>query len=598
MTTPDYLDRALTPEQRTADLLPRMTLEEKAGLLFHPQSELPSSVGFSVERADEVARGDVSGKLISHFNVLNGTSAVEVAAWTNRLQEWAADTRLGIPITFSSDPRNGYRSTPFTGQSIDELSKWPEPTGLGAIGDPDRAQEFGDTVRREFLAMGIRVYLGPMADLYTEPRWSRGFGTFGEDVRVVSELTRAFIAGLRGGPALGAGSVAAVLKHFPGGGPQKDGNDAVDSRFPDQVYPGGRQELHLQPFVDAIAGGVTQVMTYYGRPVGTDWEEVGFAFNAPVVRDLLRGRLGYRGIVMSDWNVVGTATIEGTTFGPNAYGVEDLTIEERLARAITNGIDQFGGDTLTEELTRVVRDGLVPEDRIDASVERLLLEKFRLGLFENRFVDLDHARAVGSDPDLAAKGVRAQTDAMVFLGGERPGTLPLPALTRVYAEGVDLSRTEHDFVPVDSPADADVALVQLDSPWQSDPGSPLGDYFRTGSLEFPEETVAHLRELAERLPVVLFVYLERPAVLTALAPTAAAIVGHFGASDQVIVDAVAGGAPFTATLPFDLPRSMAAVEASREDVPFDTADPLFLAGDGSVPYADAAVALSGTEPGE
>ncbi|MEY9853140.1 beta-glucosidase [Leifsonia sp. EB41] len=582
MTTPDYLDPSLTPARRTADLIPRMTLEEKAGLLFHPQTELPSSVGFGEARADEIARGDVSDKLISHFNVLNGTSAVEVATWTNRLQEWAADTRLGIPITFSSDPRNGYRSTPFTGQTIDELSKWPEPTGLGAIGDPERAREFGDAIRKEFLAMGIRVYLGPMADLYTEPRWTRGFGTFGEDVRIVSGLTRAFIAGLRGGSSLGADSVAAVLKHFPGAGPQKDGNDAVDSRFPDQVYPGGRQELHLQPFVDAIADGVTQVMTYYGRPVGTEWEEVGFAFNAPVVRDLLRGRLGYGGIVMSDWNVVGTATIEGKTFGPNAYGVEDRTIAERLSIALTNGIDQFGGDTLTAELAQAVRDGLVHEGRIDKSVERLLLEKFRLGLFERRYVDLDNARVVGSDPELAARGTRAQADAMVFLSGEQPGALPVRPLTRVYAEGVDLAATDHDFVAVDAPDEAEIALVQLDSPWESDPASPLGDYFRTGSLEFADETVAHLRELASRMPVLLFVYLERPAVLTAVAPHAAAIVGHFGASDQVIVDAIAGGNRFGARLPFDLPRSMAAVETSREDVPFDTADPLFRAGDGGI----------------
>lgn len=580
MTVPDYLDPDLTPARRTADLIPRMTLQEKAGLLFHPQTELPSSVGLSEDRATEIARGDVSGKLISHFNVLNGTSAVEVAAWANRLQEWAAETRLGIPVTLSSDPRNGYRSTPFTGQTIDVLSKWPEPTGLGAIGDPQRAREFGDTIRQEFVAMGLRVYLGPMADLYTEPRWPRGFGTFGEDVRVVSELTRAFIAGLRGGPRLGTASVAAVLKHFPGGGPQKDGNDAVDSRFPDQVYPGGMQDLHLKPFEDAIADGVTQVMTYYGRPIGTDWEEVGFAFNAPVVRDLLRRRLAYDGIVMTDWNVVGSAVIEGKQFGPNAYGVESATVDERLRIALANGIDQFGGDTLTEELARVVTDGLISEDRLNESVERLLLEKFRLGLFEQRFVDLEHARAIGSDQDLAAKGRRAQADAMVFLGGEQRSTLPLRPLTRVYSEGVDLSGTAHEFVAVGSPDDADVALVQLDSPWESDPASPLGDYFRTGSLEFRDETVAHISALASRVPVVLFVYLERPAVLTPLLPHVAAIVGHFGASDQVIVDAVQGLTDFTGRLPFDLPRSMAAVEASREDVPFDTADPLFRAGDG------------------
>lgn len=578
MSNPAYLDAALTPEQRTADLIPRMTLEEKSGLLFHPQTELPSNGGLSEKRAVEIARDDVCHKFISHFNVLNGTNAVEIAAWANQIQECAARTRLGIPVTLSSDPRNGYRSTPFTGQRIDTLSKWPEPTGIGAIGDPRRAREFGDIVRQEFLAMGIRAYLGPQADLYTEPRWARGFGTFGEDVNLVCELTREFIAGLRGGPRLGANSVAAVLKHFPGGGPQKDGNDAIDSRFPDQVYPGGMKELHLKPFEAAIADGVTQIMTYYGRPVGTDWDEVGFAFNGPVVRDLLRRRLHYGGIVMTDWNVVGSAVIEGKTFGPNNYGLEDTTIEERLKVALTVGIDQFGGDSLPDHLARVVRDGLVTESRLDESVERILLEKFRLGAFENRFVDLAHAEEIGSDFDLAEMGRRAQADAMVILGGNDPDTVPLRPLTRVYAEGVNLSQTEDRLVVVDSPVEADVILVQLDSPWESDPNSPLGDYFRTGSLEFPDATIAHLRELAARAPVVLFVYLERPAVLTPLMPHVATLIGHFGASDQVIVDVARGARGVGGRLPFDLPRSMAAVEASREDVPFDTQDPLFRTG--------------------
>ena len=246
-------------------------------------------------------------------------------------------------------------------------------------------------------------------------------------------------------------------------------------------------------------------------------------------------------------------------------------------------MDQFGGDTLTEELARVVRDGLVSEERLDESVHRLLLEKFRLELFEHRFVDVKNASELGADPRLAELGEQAQADAMVLLGGTDLQALPLAPGSRVYAEGMTVERTASGLMPVESPSDADVALIHLDSPWQSDPNSALGDYFRGGSLEFDEVAVAHIRELAARIPVVLVVYLERPAVLAPLLPVAAAVIGHFGASDQVIADVLTGRRRPAGRLPFDLPHSMHAVERSQEDVPFDTADPLLHHGDGAFP---------------
>jgi len=578
VSTPDYLDPSLTPAQRVADLLPRMTLEEKAGLLFHPATSLPEP-GLTEAEALATAREDIADRFISHFNVFNGADAAEIAAWSNTLQELAASTRLGIPITLSSDPRSGFHSTPFTGQTLDSLSRWPEHTGLGAIDDPEVARAYGDTIRREFLAMGLRVYLGPMADIFSEPRWTRGFGTFGEDVDVVSRLTAAFIEGLRGSAELSGESVAAVVKHFPGGGPQLHGDDAHDSRHPEQVYPGGRQQLHLRPFEAAFGAGVTQLMTYYGMPVGTEWEERGFAFNRPVVKDLLRDHYGFTGIVVSDWNVIDATEIAGMPFGPNGYGLLDVTPTDRLQVALEVGVDQFGGDTCTERVVELVRDGRISEARIDESAARILNEKFALGLFEHRFVDVDAARAIGSDPALRARGESAQAASLVLLADE-DALVPVAGGRRVYAEGIDWSTVSHDLVVADSPAEADLALVRLDAPWQSDPDSPLGDFFHGGSLEFPAETVAQVAAIAEAVPTVVVVYLERPAVLTPLLPHAAALVADFGASDQVVVDAVAGITGFAGRLPFDLPRSGAAVEASREDVPFDTEEPVFRHGDG------------------
>ncbi|MBT2565240.1 glycoside hydrolase family 3 protein [Arthrobacter sp. ISL-85] len=179
-----------------------MTLEEKGGLLFHSAIAVPDAYNPEKE-AVKVAESHIAGKHLSHFNVPNGDGAAEIAAWTNRLQDIAAGTRLGIPVTVSSDPRSGFRCSPFTGEAVDDLSRWPEHTGLAAINSTDTVRSYADTVRREFLAMGIRVYLGPMADLFSEPRWSRGYGTFGEDPETASRLTAAFIEGLRGGTDLG-----------------------------------------------------------------------------------------------------------------------------------------------------------------------------------------------------------------------------------------------------------------------------------------------------------------------------------------------------------------------------------------------------------
>ncbi|MCZ9882290.1 glycoside hydrolase family 3 protein [Arthrobacter sp. B2a2-09] len=580
--THDYLNPSLGPDRRTEDLLSRMTLHEKAGLLFHPSTSGPDDNLIPSEALVQ-AESDIAGGMISHFNVFNGRTAAEIADWHNTLQQLANETRLRIPVTLSSDPRHGFHSTPFTGQSLGSVSRWPETTGIAAIGTPESAREFGDAVRREFLAMGIRVYLGPMADIYSDPRWSRGHGTFGEDPRLASVLTAAFIKGLRGTETLSAASVAAVVKHFPGAGPQKDGNDAHDPRFREQVYPGGQQQLHLQPFEAAFDAGVTQLMTYYGMPVGTEWEEVGFAFNGPVVRDLLRNHYRYDGIVVSDWNLIESVKIAGITFGPNGWGLEHLAPIERLRIALDVGVDQFGGDRCPELIVELVENGSISEARIDQSARRLLHEKFQLGLFENRTVDVGLAETVCGSPETIRRGVAAQRGALTLLTNTQTDdgvhTLPVRAGASVYSEGIDWSGVEHDLVLVNSPSTADFNLVRLDAPFEPDEDS-LGGWFHSGSLEFAAPTVEHLRELSSAAPTIVVVYMERPPILTPLLPLAAAVVADFGASDQVVVDAVTSHAGFAGRLPFDLPSSTAAVLASREDVPFDTAVPLFTFGTG------------------
>ena len=174
-------------------------------------------------------------------------------------------------------------------------------------------------------------------------------------------------------------------------------------------------------------------------PVGTDWDEVGFAFNEPVVRGLLRGRYGYDGIVLTDWNLLEGTQMGDFVFGPNGWGLEDRSPAERLRLAFGAGVDQFGGDRCTQ----LVDAGHITTERLDASVRRILLEKFRLGLFDQHPVDPAHALQICGSSELVARGEQAQRDALVLLkdqtdSGDR--LLPLTPGTRVFGDGIDPSQ--------------------------------------------------------------------------------------------------------------------------------------------------------------
>ncbi|MFF1625207.1 glycoside hydrolase family 3 protein, partial [Streptomyces sp. NPDC058272] len=305
MTAPTYRDPHRPVDERVEDLLARMTLEEKAGQLFHSMLGMNADGTFATEGPFVHAATPelIEGKGLTHFNLIGQYGVREMARWVNRIQELAAATRLGIPVTLSTDPRHAFTDNPGASFDSGAFSAWPEPLGLAAIGDPELVERFGDTVRREYLAVGFRVALHPQIDLATEPRWSRQSGTFGSSANVTSELVRAYVRGLQGAK-LGPDSVAAMVKHFPGGGPQKDGEDPHFAHGKEQVYPGGMRDYHLAPFKAAIEAGCSQMMPYYGQPVGTDWEEVGFGFNRDVLTGLLRGRLGFDGINCTDWGLL------------------------------------------------------------------------------------------------------------------------------------------------------------------------------------------------------------------------------------------------------------------------------------------------------
>lgn len=575
-----WLNAELPVEERVELLLGEMTLEEKAGLFF--QTMIVMGEGGELSEGDSAFgipsnREYVVERHMNHFNLLGvAPKASDIAAWHNKLQELAASTRLGIPVSISTDPRHSFSDNPGATMFAGPFSQWPEPLGLAATRDAELVERFGDIARQEYTAVGIRVALHPQVDLATEPRWARQLQTFGEDAALAGELGAAYVRGFQGA-SFGPGSVSTMTKHFPGGGPQKDGEDPHFDYGREQVYPGDNFEHHLLPFEDIFAAGGRQIMPYYGMPVGTQYEEVGFGFNKDVLTGLLRERFGFDGIVCTDWGLVTDQPIMGADFAARAWGVEHLTPAERMVKILDAGADQFGGESETAMLIELVRSGEVSEERLDVSARRLLREKFALGLFENPYVDVAAADAIVGSAEFRAAGEQAQRASIAVLSND--GVLPLRAGLKLYVEGIDSEVAARYGEVVATPQEADAAVLRLQAPYEQR-ATMFENFFHAGSLDFPEEVVAHVAEVAASVPTVVDMFLDRPAVLGPLVDRASAVVANWGANAGALLDVLTGQASATGKLPFDVPRSMAAVEASRPDVPFDTADPLFRFGHG------------------
>ncbi|KAK0108695.1 hypothetical protein ONS95_003486 [Cadophora gregata] len=580
-----YKDAGLPVDQRVEDLLSRMTLAEKAGQMFHtilmmgPGGHLQTEPNplFDILPTETL----LGNKHLTHFNLLGPvTNARDAAEWHNGLQHRALATRLGIPVTLSSDPRNHFTDNVLTGFTAGALSQWPETLGLAALRSTSLVEHFANVAREEYLALGLRAALHPQIDLATEPRWCRIGATFGEDADLSSELVAAYIRGFQG-PELGPNSVATITKHFPGGGAQKDGEDPHFSYGREQVYPGDNMDYHIKPFRAAIAAGATQIMPYYGMPVDTEFEEAGFAFNKGIITGLLREKLGFTGVVVTDWGLITDANILGQHMPARAWGVESLSALERTKKIVDAGCDQFGGECCPELVIKGVEDGLIPESRIDASVRRILEVKFRLGLFEQPFVDVEDAVNVVGKESFRADGYDAQCRSITLLTNVNQ-ILPLKVSNamKVYVEGLDPALViGRGLLLVNQPAEANIAILRLKAPHEARPGAYEAKFHR-GSLEYPSREKARQARIYNMVPTVVDVYLDRPAIIPEIAASAAALMVSYGSSGAAFLDVVFGIASPEGKLPFDLPSSMKAVEESRSDMPYDTAHPTFRFGDG------------------
>lgn len=583
-----YEDTRLPIADRVEDLLGRMTLEEKCGLMMQPRINAGKD-GKLVEARSGMSPLTTSERVvdrhISHFNLVFSGDAASVAEWNNNLQRLAERTRLGIPVTVSTDPRHSTGENPATGILMEGFSQWPDPLGLAATRDEELVQRFGDVARREYLAVGIRTALHPMADLATEPRWSRMAGTFGEDAELAAQMTAAYIRGFQG-ETLGVESVSCMVKHFPGGGPQEDGLDPHFSWGKKQVYPGDNFEYHLTPFEAAFEAGVEQVMPYYGIPVGQTSEDVAMGFNYDIITGLLRGRYGFDGVVCTDWQIVEGHKILGgiEVMGARAWGVEELSVPERYAKAIAAGVDQFGGQESPHHLVELVRTGIVTEERIDESVRRILTVKFKLGLFDDPYVDSTPAGSPAGTAEFRELGLEAQRKSVVLLdnGQLADGSAALPVRNRpkLYVENVAVEIAAQYGDLVATPAEAELAVLRLDTPYEPKGRGFLARLFHHGDLDFKGKEKERILEVLESVPTIVDIHLERAAVIPHIAEAAAGLLATFGVTDYVLMEVVFGACNPTGKLPLELPSSMEAVRAQKEDVPYDSEDPLFEFGHG------------------
>lgn len=579
-----YEDWRLTPEERADNLLSMMDASQKAAQMVHltlvtkkDSWFTKDNVGFALvyESVFDVEEADEEDEEEEEDAVQVTGSAMNAAVKTNEIQELSESSALGIPVLFSMDTEAG-------AAFVKDATFLPDEINLGAADDEALTARYYEVLRDELKAIGVRMALSPDADLITDPRWGRNQECYSEDTDVVQRLIKVAVQTLQNGSGLTADSVLATVKHFPGSGAQTDGVDGTPL-----TIAADSLELHLAGFRAAIDAGVAAVMPYGYSTVpylGGDAVENYADQSAAVMTDLLRGQMGYTGIIQTDW-------------GLNFVG------------ATNAGADILGGAGVRS--TRQLVDE-VDEARLTDACRRILIAKFQMGLFENPYVDETQAeKIVGSDEHKAiAKEAAAKSFTLVKYENAAPlagqkfivageladnvrclnsgwtakepvelaGKSILAALqAKAGADNVTYVATAAD-VPQDLTGVTAVVVV----------GEKSGTHepaWGTATLEFPEEQTALVEALDKAgANVVAVVVMNRAYVLTPIVEAADSVLLVYRpgvtCGAEAVADCLFGETAITGRLPFQIPATMDQVLAQREDLPKDIENPLYEYGFG------------------
>jgi beta-glucosidase len=509
-----YEDWRLAVNERAQDLARKMSIEDIAGLmLYSSHQSIPSSSrgyfsstygGKTLEESNALS-SDLSDQQIKflkedhlrHVLITSVESPAIAAQWNNNIQAYAEGLSLGIPVNISSDPRHGSDSnTEYNAGAGGTISMWPSSLGIAATFDPSLMKQFGEIASIEYRALGIATALSPQIDLATEPRWSRFDGTMGEDPDLTTAMARAYVDGFQStqGGDWGMESVNAMVKHWPGGGPEEGGRDGHFGYGAYAVYPGNNIKEHMQPFTEGVfkLEGPTKkaaaVMPYYTISTGHG-EKVANGYNKYLITDILRKKYGYEGVLCTDWGITKDIT-SISKFEGKPFGVEGLTEAERHYKAIQAGMDQFGGNNDAGPVLEAYQLGIeeLGEEKIRArfeeSAERLLTNIFRTGLFENPYLNVEETTQIVGKSEFMKAGFEAQLRSIVMLKNTDK-SLPVKAKQKVYIPQRYIAKSsnwwgmtieEKTILPfnkvvvakyfevVETPEEADFALVGIESP--------------------------------------------------------------------------------------------------------------------------------------
>ena len=686
-----YEDWRLDVETRIADLADQLSQEEIAGLMLYSNHQsIPASDHWGVSTYGGKSYAESGAKAwdltdnqkkfladdhLRHVLITSVESPEAAARWNNLAQAFVEGIDHGIPNNNSSDPRHsaGGGDSEFNAGAGGEISLWPCELGMGATFDPELMREFGQIASAEYRALGFATCLSPQVDIATDPRWMRFNGTYGEDPALVRDMAEAYCDGFQtssGTDALygawGLQSVNAMAKHWPGGGPCESGRDAHYGRGKYAVYPNNNLALQKIPFLEGafqLKNGTDQasaIMPYYTISLGQSDEPLANNFNYDIITRQLRQEAGYDGVVCTDWAVTADVEHPGLHAG-KPYGVESLTVAERHLKALRAGVDQFGGNNDKEPVLWAFRK-MIEEDgeeaamvRIRQSARRLLRNIFRTGLFENPYLIPEVSAAIVGKPEYMAKGYEAQLKSIVMLKNHAQ-TLPLkqaknlkayipqriyPAHNGFWGNYIDTdtitpvktAMVDKYFCMASSPADADLAIVFIESPnsgWghnlvealkgkvpfryennyfipsgskvsvagngyypislqyedyvaqyaressigQGDPYETIADrsYRGKGVRTFNRPDLTLVQDMRKQMgnkPVIVIIESANPTVLSELEPLADAILLTFQVQKQAILDILTGNAEPSALLPFQMPADMRTVEEQAEDTPRD-----------------------------
>lgn len=519
-----YEDWRLPAEQRASDLASRMSVEQIAGLMLYSRHQFIPGVsmpyfgevtyngksiqesGLPVSAISDQQKIFLREDFIRHLLIISVQSAADAAKWNNNIQSLGEELPWGIPVAISSDPRHGTTVTfEFDAGAGGDISHWPEPLGLAATFDPALMEKFGKIASKEYRGLGITTALSPQIDLCTEPRWKRFAGSIGESSKLGADLARAYCDGFQTSEGdseitdgWGYESVNTMVKHWPGGGAVEGGRDAHFGSGKYSVYPGDNFEEHLLPFTEGAfklhgkTGKASSVMPYYTAVYGKagNYENAGSGYSKYLITDLLRNTYQYDEVVCTDWSITEDASTLENLYGGKCWGAEKLTRGERCYRILMAGVDQFGGLNEKEPVLDAYRIGVKEHGetfmrkRLEQSAVRLLKNIFRVGLFENPYLDPEvSARTVGC-AEYMKEGFAAQKKSIVMLKNKE-NVLPLQKKMKVYVpkihwpESVDwmcqkmeehwdspISKEllEKYFTVTDHPEEADAAICIIRQP--------------------------------------------------------------------------------------------------------------------------------------